>query len=174
MRSQKRVLLLFKVCINKGSSKKSTVRATFCESPRPSPGHLARRPRSFVHAAVTAAAALGRRLRRPRRRTSPPSWLVGALRRLRALVNRESNRRQLPCSPTHTHTLATVSASEAWQAASGLESGEISDMSLRAAFKRIDLNGNGVIEQHELKAALLASGYFRWRATRRRGRRWTT
>ena len=39
---------------------------------------LARRPRSFVHAAVTAAAALGRRLRRPRRRTSPPSWLVGA------------------------------------------------------------------------------------------------
>jgi len=51
-----------------------------------------------------------------------------------------------------------MSASEAWQAASGLESGEISDMSLRAAFKRIDLNGNGVIEQHELKAALLASG----------------
>ena len=39
---------------------------------------LARRLRSFVHAAVTAAAALGRRLRRPRRRTSPPSWLVGA------------------------------------------------------------------------------------------------
>ena len=39
---------------------------------------LARRPRSFVRAAVTAAAALGRRLRRPRRRTSPPSWLVGA------------------------------------------------------------------------------------------------
>ena len=31
-------------------------------------------------------------------------------------------------------------------------------MSLRAAFKRIDLNGNKVIEQHELKAALLASG----------------
>lgn len=51
-----------------------------------------------------------------------------------------------------------MSASEAWQAASGLESGEISDVSLRAAFKRIDLNGNGVIEQHELKAALLASG----------------
>jgi hypothetical protein len=51
-----------------------------------------------------------------------------------------------------------MSASEAWQAASGLESGEISDVSLRAAFKRIDLNGNGVIEQHELKAALLSSG----------------
>ena len=32
------------------------------------------------------AAALGRRLRRLRRRTSPPSWLVGALRRLRALA----------------------------------------------------------------------------------------
>ena len=40
----------------------------------------------FVHAAVTAAAALGRRLCRLRRRTSPPSWLVGALRRLRALA----------------------------------------------------------------------------------------
>ena len=39
--------------------------------------------------------------------------------------------------------VSTVSASEAWQAASGLESGEISDVSLRAAFKRIDLNGNG-------------------------------
>ena len=51
-----------------------------------------------------------------------------------------------------------MSASEAWQAASGLESGEISDVTLRAAFKRIDTNGNGVIEKHELQAALLASG----------------
>jgi Ca2+-binding EF-hand superfamily protein len=51
-----------------------------------------------------------------------------------------------------------LSASEAWQAASGLESGEISDVTLRAAFKRIDTNGNGVIEKHELQAALLASG----------------
>jgi hypothetical protein len=42
-----------------------------------------------------------------------------------------------------------VSASEAWQAASGLESGEISDVTLRAAFKRIDTNGNGVLEKHE-------------------------
>ena len=83
--------------------------------------------------------------------------------------------RPTPMFPvSHAPRRSTVSASEAWQAASGLESGEISDMSLRAAFKRIDLNGNGVIEQHELKAALLASGYFRWRATRRRGRRWTT
>ena len=31
-------------------------------------------------------------------------------------------------------------------------------MSLRAAFKRIDTNGNGVIEQHELRDAILASG----------------
>ena len=114
---------------------------------------------------------------------------------------------------SHAPRRSTVSASEAWQAASGLESGEISDVSLRAAFKRIDLNGNGptptltnltlaptaaltpslsqtliptlaltlslslsltattnstsryypragngVIEQHELKAALLSSG----------------
>ena len=47
---------------------------------------LPRRPRSFVHAAVAAAAALGHRLRRLRRRSSRPSWLVGALRRLRALA----------------------------------------------------------------------------------------
>jgi len=38
-----------------------------------------------------------------------------------------------------------VSASEAWQAASGLESGEISDVTLRAAFKRIDTNGNALV-----------------------------
>lgn len=55
-------------------------------------------------------------------------------------------------------SLASVSASEAWHAASALESGDTSDMGLRAAFKRIDTNGNGVIEQHELKAAILASG----------------
>ena len=48
--------------------------------------HLLVGTRSFVRAAVTAAAALGRSFRRPRRRTSPPSWLVGALRRLRALA----------------------------------------------------------------------------------------
>jgi hypothetical protein len=48
-----------------------------------------------------------------------------------------------PWLPRPPPPVSTVSASEAWQAASGLESGEISDVSLRAAFKRIDLNGNG-------------------------------
>ena len=62
-----------------------------------------------------------------------------------------------------------MSASEAWQAASGLESGEISDVTLRAAFKRIDTNGNGVIEKHELQAALLASGQVRGRVRVRLG-----
>ena len=52
--------------------------------------------------------------------------------------------RPTPMFPvSHAPRRSTVSASEAWQAASGLESGEISDVSLRAAFKRIDLNGNG-------------------------------
>ena len=48
------------------------LRANFCAA-CPTPRHL------FVHATSAAAAAIGRRIRRPRRRTSPPSWLVGAL-----------------------------------------------------------------------------------------------
>ena len=64
----------------------ATVNSARVEKDGESNEDLARRPRSFVHAAVAAAAALGHRLRRLRRRTSPPSWLVGALRRLRALA----------------------------------------------------------------------------------------
>jgi len=51
-----------------------------------------------------------------------------------------------------------LSASEAWHVASALDKDDTSEKSLRAAFARIDTNGNGVIEPHELRAAILASG----------------
>ena len=54
-----------------------------CATSRPTPAWLGDVER---YAAVAAAAALGRRPRRLRRRASPPSWLVGALRRLHALA----------------------------------------------------------------------------------------
>jgi hypothetical protein len=50
-------------------------------------------------------------------------------------------------------------ASEAWHQASAFNpQSATSDESLREAFNRIDINGNGLIEPNELKAALMASG----------------
>ena len=48
-----------------------------------------------------------------------------------------------------------LGAAEAWHLASALQNKhDLSDVSLRAAFDRMDLNGNGVIEANELKAAI--------------------
>ena len=48
-----------------------------------------------------------------------------------------------------------LGAAEAWHLASALPNRyDLSDISLRAAFDRMDLNGNGVVEANELKAAI--------------------
>ena len=51
-----------------------------------------------------------------------------------------------------------LGAADAWHLASALpDKFDLSDISLRNAFDRIDLNGNGVIEANELKASLMVS-----------------
>ena len=98
---------------------------------------------------------------------------LGSLRAMRPL-GRAAVLRQIPCATRTPPSLLVLArgynefnriedmlgAAEAWHVASALPKifgqSDLSEASLRQAFDRIDLNGNGVIEAYELKAAILA------------------
>merc|ERR1719507_2606970 len=89
---------------------------------------------------------------------------LGAMRPSSALARRPVLKPNLlACGATRAYNEFNriddmFSAADAWLAASALPNKfDLSHASLRMAFDRIDLNGNGVIEPDELKAAILAA-----------------